>query len=119
IAELRDRILITEQAIRAAKSDFDQKRNELNASIEEIREHRLEASNLDYTIVAPAAGRVTNLQAKPGRFEDGHLPLMSIVRDQDRLVATLYVPTRAAGFVRNGQKVKLRVDAFPFEKFGT
>jgi membrane fusion protein len=31
----------------------------------------------------------------------------------------LQVPTRAAGFLALGQEVKLQVDAFPFQRFGT
>ncbi|QBQ35601.1 hypothetical protein E1742_05030 [Pseudoduganella plicata] len=34
------------------------------------------------------------------------------------LEAELYVPTRAAGFVRPGTDVLLRYDAFPYQKFG-
>lgn len=31
----------------------------------------------------------------------------------------LFVPTRAIGFVRPGQKVRLLYEAFPFQRFGT
>jgi membrane fusion protein len=33
-------------------------------------------------------------------------------------VAHLYAPSRSAGFAREGQAVQLRIDAFPFQKFG-
>jgi membrane fusion protein len=34
------------------------------------------------------------------------------------LQAVLFVPTRAIGFIRGGQKVRLLYDAFPFQRFG-
>ncbi len=35
------------------------------------------------------------------------------------LQAELFVPTRAVGFVRVGQDVRLLYDAFPYQNFGT
>ena len=34
------------------------------------------------------------------------------------LMADIYVPTRSAGFLREGQVVRLAIDAFPMERFG-
>jgi membrane fusion protein len=36
----------------------------------------------------------------------------------DILLAELYVPTRAAGFIKPGQTVKLMYQAFPYQSFG-
>jgi membrane fusion protein len=35
------------------------------------------------------------------------------------LQAELFFPTRAFGFVRPGQQVRILYDAFPYQKFGT
>ena len=35
------------------------------------------------------------------------------------LQAELFVPTRAAGFVRDGQRVRVLYEAFPYQNFGT
>jgi membrane fusion protein len=35
-----------------------------------------------------------------------------------KLVAHLYAPSRSIGFLRKGQRVHLRYDAFPYQKFG-
>jgi membrane fusion protein len=45
-------------------------------------------------------------------------PLAQLVPVTSRLVAKLYVPSRAAGFTRAGDTVLLRYDAFPYQKFG-
>jgi membrane fusion protein len=72
-----------------------------------------------YEIRAPAAGRVSTLQATVGQFADTMHPQMEIVPDDSVLQAELFVPTRAIGFVQPGQEVRILYDAFPYQQFGT
>ena len=72
-----------------------------------------------YTIGAPVTGRVAALQAAPGRAVDSTIPLMVIVPDGSTLHADVYAPTRAIGFVKPGQEVRLLYDAFPYRRFGS
>ena len=44
---------------------------------------------------------------------------MTIVNADARMVAELYAPSRAIGFTRVGQEVRLMYDAFPFQRFGS
>jgi membrane fusion protein len=44
---------------------------------------------------------------------------MEIVPSGVALQAELFVPTRAAGFVRTGQQIRIMYDAFPYQSFGT
>jgi len=71
-----------------------------------------------YMVVAPAAGRVSAVQATAGNPADPTQPLLSIVPEGEDLQAVLFVPERAIGFVSTGQHVRLSLDAFPFERFG-
>ncbi|UZJ43461.1 HlyD family efflux transporter periplasmic adaptor subunit [Marinimicrobium sp. C6131] len=73
-----------------------------------------------YVIKAPSTGVVNNLQASPGQKADvsGQQPLLTIVPEQADLMAELMVPVRAVGFVEAGQLLKIRYDAFPYQKFG-
>jgi membrane fusion protein len=72
-----------------------------------------------YAIVAPVSGRVAALQTAAGRSIDAAVPLMEIVPDGSPLTAHVYAPTRAIGFVRPGQEVRLLYDAFPYQRFGS
>lgn len=76
------------------------------------------AASRGYTLVAPVSGRVTGMTARPGQPAPADQPLLSVVPYGARLQATLFVPTRAAGFLAVGQDVRLQVDAFPFATFG-
>jgi membrane fusion protein len=72
-----------------------------------------------YVIRAPAAGRVSTLQATVGQFADSRRLQMEIVPNESVLQAELFVPTRAIGFVQPGQKVRILYEAFPYQQFGT
>ena len=59
------------------------------------------------------------LQATVGQFADPRRLQVEIVPNDTILQAELLVPTRAIGFLRLGQKLKIRYEAFPYQKFGT
>jgi membrane fusion protein len=71
-----------------------------------------------FVLRAAGAGRVTALQANPGQPADPAKPLMTLVPADSELRAEIYVPSRAIGFVRPGQRVRLLYEAFPHERFG-
>ena len=72
----------------------------------------------EIVITAPHAGTLTALRATSGGGVGVSDPLMTLVPAGARLEARLYGPSRAIGFVRPGQRVRLRYDAFPHQKFG-
>lgn len=72
-----------------------------------------------YAITSPVDGIVTALTARPGQPASVEHQLMMIVPFHARSRVELYVPTAAAGFIRPGQEVRIAVDAFPYQQFGT
>lgn len=69
-------------------------------------------------ITATQAGVATAVNADVGQATDGQRPMLSIVPEGSRLQATLFAPSRAVGFVRAGDRVRLRYPAYPYQKFG-
>lgn len=72
-----------------------------------------------YDVTATVDGAVTSLSASVGQAVLPDQQLMMILPDGAKTEALLYVPTAAAGFLRRGQEVRLAVDAFPYQTFGT
>ena len=72
-----------------------------------------------YALTSPVSGTVTALTARLGQPAVEGQQLMVIVPDGGRTRVELYVPTSAAGFLSKGQEVRLAIDAFPYERFGT
>jgi membrane fusion protein len=72
----------------------------------------------EIVITAPEDGTITGLSAVSGSSIGTDAPLMTLVPAGAPLEARLYGPSRAIGFVRPGQRVRLRYQAFPHQKFG-
>lgn len=75
-------------------------------------------SSSGYGVIAPIDGVVTALQVKPGEAVNSNRPVATITPKEQTLFALLYVPSRAVAFIEPGKEVKLKYDAFPFQKFG-
>jgi membrane fusion protein len=69
-------------------------------------------------VTAPQGGTVTAIQAETGGRASTSAPLLSILPTDAKLEAHLYTPSRSVGFVRPGQKVLIRYQAYPYQKFG-
>jgi membrane fusion protein len=72
----------------------------------------------EIVVTAPEDGTVTGVRAAAGSSVGPDAPLMTLVPAGAPLEARLYGPSRAIGFVRPGQRVRLRYEAFPYQKFG-
>jgi membrane fusion protein len=95
-----------------ARAAAEQERVELEARAEAV-------------VVAPADGRVAALLPSRGQAVQPGQNLASIVAlagDGDAaasgLEAVLFAPSRTAGFIQPGQRVRIRYAAYPFQKFG-
>jgi len=69
-------------------------------------------------VTAPESGTATGVMTEVGQTVDGSRPLISIMPNGASLQAHLYVPSRAIGFIRPGDQVQLRYQAYPYQKFG-
>ncbi|MEL4177181.1 HlyD family secretion protein [Roseateles sp. PN1] len=67
---------------------------------------------------APSDGVVSTLQVEPGQSVSSAAPLASLLPAQTQMLAQLFAPSSAVGFVRAQQAVQLRYQAFPYQKFG-
>ncbi|HNG61059.1 MAG TPA: HlyD family efflux transporter periplasmic adaptor subunit [Cellvibrionaceae bacterium] len=69
-------------------------------------------------VTAPEGGMVTAGVAEVGQTVEPGKPLISVVPLGARMQAHLYAPSRAVGFVKPGDAVLLRYQAYPYQKFG-
>jgi membrane fusion protein len=108
-----------QRAIAQAAANASAQVNRINSDRAQLEQQLAQAeAQQGYTLVAPIEGVVTAVTARPGQPADRQ-PLMMIVPAHAQTRAELYVPTAAAGFLKVGQPVRLAIDAFPYQTFGT
>ncbi len=82
------------------------------------RETAEQQSLRQFSVRAPQAGTVSAVVADVGQSILPTAALASLVPAGAALQAQLYAPSGAVGFVQPGQAVRLRYEAFPYQKFG-
>lgn len=113
--QLRSRAALTQ-----APLESEERLSALNSHYADLVQKKTELKALESIVMtAPVAGRVTALRAFAGESVAGDLPLLTILPAESKLEAQLFVPTRAIGFVRVGQEVRLLLDAFDYRRFGS
>jgi HlyD family secretion protein len=84
---------------------------------------RIEFENIDeenfLQILSPASGVVTHLAfTQPGDKIQANTPLVSIAPKGARTILKLDINERDRGFLREGQVVKMKFSAFPYQRYG-
>ena len=97
---------------RAQVEQVSRQISELNQGLSLVEAQR------ETIIRAPMAGVVTNVAVNRGQSVAADAPLATVLPKGSGMHVELLVPTRAIGFLKPGQEVVLRYDAFPYERFG-
>lgn len=97
---------------RVAEADA---RSSLAALAQETAEHDGRRAT---AVLAPAAGRVTTFAYSVGQTVPAGTVLATVLPAGAALQAQLLVPSHAKAALRRGQRVELRIDAFPYQKYG-
>jgi membrane fusion protein len=110
----------TRSSLQQMPTDSARRLQPLRSELAQLEQRMAEiGGRRSFVVRAPIAGRVTNLQAAVGKIADPRRLQLDILPLASPLQAVLFVPTRAIGFIRPGQRVRLLYDAFPFQRFGT
>lgn len=112
VSELDERMtqldLQAEQIRLESRKSIDQMKNALNDA-----ELQLQYQN----VTAAVSGIIFDPQATPQGVLNSGERILSIV-PQAGLYAEIYVPNTDIGYIQKGQQTKVRVDAFPFTRYG-
>lgn len=95
------------------RSILRSRRTQVAQQIAEFESKRLSVLN------SPVTGTVASVEIRAGSTVAPQQLLMTLLPADMKLAAEVYVPSRAAGFIRPGQLVRLTYDAFPRQQFGT
>lgn len=115
----------TRQRLAQVHSEVQQRlQAERSAALTEIAKLREELAKQEHRaklmeLRAPQAGIVKDLATHtPGTVVQPGTILMSLVPSGEPLIAEVWVSNQDIGFVRYGQKVRLKLTTYPFQKYG-
>ncbi|WP_371395409.1 HlyD family secretion protein [Fretibacter rubidus] len=93
--------------------------NGLKSRLNALEQNMIRTSAQGKTVIyAPVAGKIASVTARAGQNVSLQNPSLTILPQGGTLQAEIFVPTRAAGFIKPGQTVRLLYEAFPYQKFG-
>lgn len=95
------------------------KKTTIERGISQLETQRIELDNeYEFVMTAPESGMVTAIQPSVGSYLTTDTIILNIIPQNSPLEMELLLPTRSAGFVQLGDEVRIRFDAFPYQKFG-
>jgi hemolysin D len=131
---------VRRQELRRASEEVPRARTRLETLVEsrrarllaDISERTAEQAALEHDLVrltqendlqilrAPVSGTVQSILAvSPGSVVPAAQPIVSVVPDGAVLTVEAFIPPGDVGFLKPGQAVEVKVDAYPFERYGT
>ena len=111
----------SDKAVQAFVSDDAQKLEDAERRVEDVEQRLAKAqAELDHlTLRAPIAGRVqSSIITNVGQVVASGQEIMRIVPEDSGLEIEAYVRNRDIGFVSVGQEAVVKVESFPFTRYG-
>ena len=114
VAQTRAQVKAEEAALQQVRANLSTQTGQVARRKAQLESARLRLSYAD--IIAPADGFITRLSAEVGNTVQAGQPLMSLVNLEDAYIVANYKETRIGRF-KKGQKVTIKLDSYPGEKF--
>ena len=117
--QVRGNIAQLEQALAELSSQRSGLVASTNRDLAALQTERVRSESTSrLRLQAPVSGSVANRLVEAGQSVRTGEPLLRILPRGSRLQAELLVPSRAIGFMDPGDRVQLRYQAYPYQKFG-
>jgi membrane fusion protein len=114
----RDRAVL-EGELRGLPVSLKARQGAIERNLAELAREAAEQDAVRQIVVrAPQDGTVAAVLAESGQSVSPASALASLIPAGAQLQAHLFAPSGAVGFVRPEQEVRLRFEAFPYQKFG-
>lgn len=124
---LREKLIQQESAILALENEIESRRTEYQNQIirYELQQNDLEIRLLEFESVseliinAPMDGLVESVSVTVGQvIREGDTVAQMIPANKSKFQLVMWVPNGAISFIKPEDKINIRYEAFPFEKFG-
>ncbi len=100
-------------------TEFRQKQNHLDIELSRLNtEYTENMGQFSCWLTASQSGQVTRINAHLGDQVQLGTHLLNLFPNESHLEAILLVPSESIGFLEPKQIAKIKLDAFPFQRFG-
>lgn len=117
--QLRLQVAESQGQLEQLPSTSASKRNNTEQQLADVMQSMAQNASQRATVLrSPAKGTVANVLVHPGQAVAPQQSLLTVLPASSKLLAELWVPTKAMGFIAPGQRVVMRYHAYPYQKFG-
>ncbi|MEO0451456.1 MAG: HlyD family efflux transporter periplasmic adaptor subunit [Pseudomonadota bacterium] len=117
--QLQSEISDIEQQVAAIAPDIEAALATYETVQAELSERLVRAdAETEYVLTSPISGRVEALSIDLGQTVSTGAAVAVLTPADSTLIAELFLPSRSSSFIKPGQTVRLKYDAFPFQRFG-
>jgi membrane fusion protein len=119
IDKLQHEIAVLETEYKERERGFKEEAARAQIRMSSMKEALFMGQGNQVAILAPHSGTILSLGVKsPGAIVGEGDPLCEMVSSSDIVEAELSIPEWGMGRIKNGQKVRLLYDAFPYQRYG-
>ena len=119
IDKLRHEEAVLETEYKERERGFKEETEKAQIRMGSMKEALFMGQGNQVAILAPHSGTILSLGVKsPGAIVSEGDPLCEMVSSSDIVEAELSIPEWGMGRIKNGQKVRLLYDAFPYQRYG-
>jgi membrane fusion protein len=117
--DLQQQLTQTQQQIREQPINVINKANDIDRRLAELKQNLMEnESRRSVVLNAPQKATVASVVVRRGQIVANGQTVASLLPENTELQARIMVSSRAIGFIQAGQRVVLRYQAYPWQKFG-
>ena len=119
IDKLQHEVAVLETEYKERERGFKEETEKAQIRMGSMKEALFMGQGNQVAILAPHSGTILSLGVKsPGAIVSEGDPLCEMVSSSDIVEAELSIPEWGMGRIKNGQKVRLLYDAFPYQRYG-
>ena len=118
LQQLEADVIAQQQELEINYSKFQTQRTQIERELSSFHQELNEQRSKRVQLIAPIDGMVTQISVSVGQTIRPDFPVMTIVPLGGSAEVLLLVPSRSIGFIRIGQRVSVRYQAYPYEHYG-
>lgn len=119
VSQLEEQLATTRSDLATLPIERRSRSNSIQGDISRLQQAMIEQdARRTWRTLSPVDGVVTALPVKAGITVQPGQVMVAILPANGRMEVTLLIDGKAAGFVEPAQRVLMRLDAFPYQKYG-